>query len=75
MSVTFSISMSLDGYITGPDPGPEQGLGAGGEALHSWAYDLRTFHEAHGREGGEAGPDDDVLAGATSRPSRCPSSC
>ena len=33
------ISMSLDGYVTGPDPGPEHGLGHGGEDLHTWALD------------------------------------
>ena len=30
------MSMSLDGFITGPDDGPDQGLGAGGERLHEW---------------------------------------
>jgi dihydrofolate reductase len=35
--VIADISMSLDGFVTGPDPGPEQGLGVGGEALHTWA--------------------------------------
>ncbi|GIF07290.1 DNA-binding protein [Actinoplanes siamensis] len=29
--------MSLDGFVTGPGPGPENGLGDGGEALHTWA--------------------------------------
>jgi len=37
--VIADISMSLDGYVTGPDPGVEQGLGVGGEALHTWAID------------------------------------
>ncbi|MEV4703476.1 dihydrofolate reductase family protein [Actinoplanes sp. NPDC049316] len=35
--VVADISMSLDGFVTGPDAGPEQGLGRGGEALHTWA--------------------------------------
>ncbi|MEU4423892.1 dihydrofolate reductase family protein [Actinoplanes sp. NPDC024001] len=35
--VIADISISLDGFVTGPDPGPEQGLGLGGEALHTWA--------------------------------------
>jgi dihydrofolate reductase len=35
--VVGDISMSLDGFVTGPDPGPGQGLGRGGEALHIWA--------------------------------------
>ena len=35
--VVAEISMSLDGFVTGPDPGPEHGLGKGGEPLHTWA--------------------------------------
>lgn len=35
--VVADISISLDGYVTGPEPGPEAGLGRGGEALHDWA--------------------------------------
>ncbi|MEA2432580.1 MAG: hypothetical protein QOG54_37 [Actinomycetota bacterium] len=37
--VVADISMSLDGYVTGPDPGPQNGLGTGGEPLHTWAID------------------------------------
>jgi dihydrofolate reductase len=33
------MSMSLDGFIAGPDDGPSQGLGAGGEVLHDWLGD------------------------------------
>jgi dihydrofolate reductase len=36
--VVADITMSLDGYVTGPDPGQEHGLGVGGEALHRWAF-------------------------------------
>ncbi|MGX6606738.1 dihydrofolate reductase family protein [Micromonosporaceae bacterium Da 78-11] len=35
--VVADITVSLDGFVTGPDPGPEQGLGRGGEDLHTWA--------------------------------------
>src|SRR4051812_32014057 len=35
--VVADISMSLDGFVTGPDPGPDQGLGRGGDGLHTWA--------------------------------------
>src|SRR5699024_10699756 len=35
-TVVVDISMSLDGYITGPSPNLEQGLGRGGEAIHGW---------------------------------------
>ena len=36
--VVADISISLDGYVTGPDPGPDNGLGDDGEALHTWAF-------------------------------------
>jgi dihydrofolate reductase len=31
------MSMSLDGFIAGPNEGPGNGLGDGGERLHDWA--------------------------------------
>ncbi len=34
--VIASITTSVDGYVTGPDDGPERGLGKGGERLHYW---------------------------------------
>ena len=36
--VVADITMSLDGYVTGPDPDQEHGLGVGGVALHRWAF-------------------------------------
>ena len=63
-TVKADISVSLDGFITGPDDDSDQPLGAGGERLHEWVLDLATFQERHGREGGQTGPDDDVLAEA-----------
>jgi dihydrofolate reductase len=58
--VTFDISMSLDGFVAGPEPGPDQGLGKGGEQLHEWVVGLASWREAHGKSGGETGVDDDV---------------
>ncbi len=48
--------MSLDGFVTGPDPGPDTGLGVGGEALHTWAFsddpdDQRILAEGTARSG------------------------
>jgi dihydrofolate reductase len=37
--VVVDISMSLDGYVTGPGVDLENGLGAGGEVLHTWAFE------------------------------------
>jgi dihydrofolate reductase len=46
------ITMSLDGFVAGPDVDREHGLGRGGERLHAWLYDLEVFHRFHGRSGG-----------------------
>jgi dihydrofolate reductase len=35
--VIADISVSLDGFVTGPDPDLAHGLGHGGEPLHDWA--------------------------------------
>ncbi|MEV0583940.1 dihydrofolate reductase family protein [Nonomuraea sp. NPDC050310] len=32
------ITVSLDGFVTGPDPRPGRGLGEGGERLHYWIF-------------------------------------
>jgi len=36
--VVAGITTSLDGYITGPNDGPDRGLGEGGERLHYWVF-------------------------------------
>jgi dihydrofolate reductase len=39
MSATvLYMSMSLDGFIAGPNEGPGNGLGDGGERLHEWIF-------------------------------------
>ncbi|WP_129664773.1 dihydrofolate reductase family protein [Phytoactinopolyspora endophytica] len=37
--IVLYMSMSLDGFITGPNDGPSNGLGDGGEILHAWLRD------------------------------------
>jgi len=37
-NVAAGITVSVDGYITGPDDGPGRGLGTGGERLHNWVF-------------------------------------
>jgi dihydrofolate reductase len=65
--VTFDISMSLDGFIAGPNPSLEEPLGEGGEQLHEWAFGLASFRERHGESGGEAGVEDDLMREAFKR--------
>ena len=47
------ITMSLDGYVSGPDQSVDNPLGVGGIELHEWVFPLRAFREAHGGEGGD----------------------
>jgi dihydrofolate reductase len=58
----LNITMSLDGYVAGPNQSVTHPLGEGGEQLHEWAFATRTFRAMHGMEGGTTGPDDDVAA-------------
>jgi dihydrofolate reductase len=60
----LDISMSLDGYVAGPNQSLDQPLGEGGEGLHEWIVGLRGWREPHGLEGGETGPDSDMMAEA-----------
>jgi len=58
----FDITMTLDGYVAGPNQSVEHPLGEGAEHLHDWAFKLKFFREMHGDEGGgETGTNDDVL--------------
>jgi len=36
--VVFNMTVSLDGFVAGPNDGPENGLGDGGDALFKWYF-------------------------------------
>jgi dihydrofolate reductase len=57
--VRLYMSMSVDGFITGPDDGPDQGLGVNGERLHSWLRDGGSDPGSHRPAGN--GPDAEVF--------------
>jgi dihydrofolate reductase len=61
------LTMSLDGFVAGPDQRLEEPLGTGGEALHEWAFAASAWREAHGREGGEANADSDLISALLAR--------
>jgi dihydrofolate reductase len=63
----LDISMSIDGFVAGPDPSLDEPLGHGGELLHEWAFGALAWRERHGREGGEAGVDSDVIGETVGR--------
>ncbi len=58
--VKAAITVSLDGYITGPNDGPDKGLGEGGEALHSWVFGGPWTYES-GPKGEATGVDKEYL--------------
>ncbi|HET6336890.1 MAG TPA: dihydrofolate reductase family protein [Polyangiales bacterium] len=49
----LKISMSLDGFVAGPNQSVNDPLGVGGMELHQWVFGLRAWRAAHGMEGGE----------------------
>jgi dihydrofolate reductase len=65
--VFLDISVSLDGFVAGPNQTLEQPLGEGGERLHEWITKLASWRAEHGLEGGERGPDDEVVAETVNR--------
>jgi len=62
----FTISMSLDGFIAGPDQSLKDPLGVGGEGLHEWIVSLEGWRRQHGREGGEVNESTAVVAESVS---------
>lgn len=66
MSVIATITTSVDGYITGPDDHPGQGLGEGGERLHYWVFGGPWRYDSEPR--GEMLPEDAAwMEGITAR--------
>ena len=64
--VAAGITISLDGYITGPNDGPGRGLGDGGERLHYWVFGGPWSYDEEPR--GEAtGADSEFLEEAIAR--------
>jgi dihydrofolate reductase len=60
--LVLDISVSLDGYVAGPNPDLENPLGQGGMQLHDWVFTTKAWREVHGHEGGEGGVDSDLVA-------------
>src|ERR1700745_4151299 len=63
--VLAGITTSVDGYVAGPNDGPGQGLGEGGERLHYWVFGGPWTYE--GEMGKPTGEDAAWLEEAMSR--------
>jgi dihydrofolate reductase len=57
----FEVSMSLDGFVAGPNQSEEHPLGEGGMQLHEWAFKLAAWRKPHGLEGGEVNASTEVV--------------
>ncbi len=55
------ISISLDGFVAGPNQSVENPLGVGGLALHEWVFPLAAWRRMHGMEGGEVNESSQVV--------------
>ena len=60
--VRLKISMSLDGFVAGPEQSVDNPLGIGGMRLHEWAFPLSAWKEPHGLGKGEVNDSDRVVA-------------
>jgi dihydrofolate reductase len=60
----FNIAMSLDGFVTGPNPSEQDPLGEGGMQLHEWVFELAAWREPHGREGGVVNESTPIVEGS-----------
>ena len=52
-NLRLRISMSLDGFVAGPEQSVKNPLGIGGEGLHEWVIALAAWRSRHGMPGGE----------------------
>jgi dihydrofolate reductase len=59
--VTCQISISLDGFVAGPNQSLDNPIGEGGMRLHQWAFATEAWRREHGEGGGEPGPDSEVV--------------
>jgi dihydrofolate reductase len=56
--VVAAITTSIDGFTTGPDDGPEHGLGVGGERLHYWVMGGPWTYDSEHEPGADMAPED-----------------
>ena len=57
-----SFTISLDGYGAGPKQSRETPLGVGGEEVHDWLVNTRTFKQMQKQQGGDTGVDETFAA-------------
>ena len=61
------LSISLDGFVAGPEPSQSDPLGIGGMQLHEWAFKAMSWQQEHGGEGGEDNADSKLIEALRAR--------
>src|SRR4051794_22905580 len=61
------LSISLDGFVAGPQPSQEHPLGIGGEQLHEWAVKAMAWRSQHGLGGGGDNADSKLIEALRTR--------
>jgi len=59
--VICQISISLDGFVAGPNQTLENPIGEGGMRLHEWLFPTASWRRQQGEDGGDEGPDSEVV--------------
>jgi dihydrofolate reductase len=57
----LKISMSLDGFVAGPEQSVDNPLGVGGMKVHEWVFPLKAWREQMGMTGGEVNESTKVI--------------
>jgi dihydrofolate reductase len=60
-SVRCQISISLDGFVAGPNQSLENPIGEGGMRLHEWMFETAAWKEMQGQTGVARTADSDVI--------------
>ena len=60
-SVSCQISISLDGFVAGPNQSLENPIGEGGLRLHQWAFETASWRRQQGLQGGASNADSAVI--------------
>jgi dihydrofolate reductase len=60
-SITCQMSISLDGFVAGPNQSLQNPIGEGGLRLHEWVFETASWREQHGLAGGARTADSEVV--------------
>lgn len=59
--VVAESSMSLDGFVAGPNASPHNPLGDGGLRIHQWMFDVESWRERHSLTSGQTNQNDEIV--------------